>query len=56
MLSDSREFISTAPMMMVWPGLAIMLSVFSLNLFGEGLNEALMPGTGKKARRLGDGE
>lgn len=56
MLSDSREFISTAPMIMVWPGLAIMLSVFSLNLFGEGLNEALMPGTGKKARRLGDGE
>lgn len=56
MLSDSREFISTAPMMMVWPGLAIMLSVFSLNMFGEGLNEALMPGSGKKARRLGDGE
>ncbi|MDD5953494.1 MAG: ABC transporter permease subunit [Oscillospiraceae bacterium] len=56
MLSDSREFITTAPLMMVWPGLAIMLSVFSLNMLGEGLNQALMPGSSKKARRLGDGE
>lgn len=56
MLSDSKDFISTAPLMMVWPGLIIMLAVFSLNMFGEGLNEALMPGTGKKAKRLGDGE
>ena len=56
MLSDSRDYIATAPLMMVWPGLAICLSVFGLNMFGEGLNEALLPGSGKKARRLGDGE
>ena len=28
----------------------------SLNMFGEGLNEALMPGGNKKAKQLGDGE
>ncbi len=48
MLSDSKQFISTAPLMMIWPGLSIMLVVFSLNMFGEGLNEALMPGGNKK--------
>ena len=51
MLSDSKQFISTAPLMMIWPGLSIMLVVF-----GEGLNEALMPGGNKKAKQLGDGE
>ena len=56
MLSDSKQFISTAPLMMIWPGLSIMLVVFSLNMFGEGLNEALMPGGNKKAKQLGDGE
>ena len=42
--------------MMIWPGRSIMLVVFSLNMFGEGLNEALMPGGNKKAKQLGDGE
>ncbi|OBR97124.1 glutathione transport system permease protein GsiD [Clostridium ragsdalei P11] len=43
MLSDSRQFISSAPSLMVWPGLTIMTVVFGLNMFGEGLNEALRP-------------
>lgn len=43
MLSDSRQFISSAPSLMVWPGLTIMIVVFGLNMFGEGLNEALRP-------------
>lgn len=43
MLNDSRQFISSAPRLMVWPGLTIMIVVFGLNMFGEGLNEALRP-------------
>lgn len=43
MLSDSRQFISSEPTLMIWPGLTIMIVVFGLNMFGEGLNEALLP-------------
>jgi peptide/nickel transport system permease protein len=41
MLSDSRQFISSDLMLMIWPGLTIMIVVFGLNMFGEGLNEAI---------------
>lgn len=41
MLNDSRQFISSDLMLMIWPGLTIMIVVFGLNMFGEGLNEAL---------------
>lgn len=54
MLNDARQFISTAPLQMVWPGLAIMLVVFSLNMFGEGLNAALLPSSGKKSKDWGN--
>lgn len=50
MLSDAKEFISTSPMLLVWPGAAIMIVVFSLNMFGEGLNEALKPAMSEGAR------
>jgi ABC-type dipeptide/oligopeptide/nickel transport systems, permease components len=43
MLSDSRQYMTSHPLMLLWPTLAIMLSVFALNLLGEGLNEALLP-------------
>ncbi|MCH3963768.1 MAG: ABC transporter permease subunit [Clostridium sp.] len=43
MLSDSRQFISSDLILMIWPGLTIMVVVFGLNMFGEGLNEALSP-------------
>ncbi len=43
MLSSSRDYIMLKPLMMVWPGLAIMLVVFSLNLIGEGLSQAIRP-------------
>lgn len=43
MLSDSRQFITTMPQLLLWPSLVIVLVVISLNLFGEGLKDALLP-------------
>jgi len=43
MLADSRDFFITAPWMMVFPGLAIMLTVLGFNLLGDGLRDALDP-------------
>ncbi len=43
MLSDGRQFLTSKPMLLFWPGLAIMLTVLAFNLFGEGLGEALTP-------------
>jgi len=43
MLSTSRAYLDTAPWVCVFPGLAIMMSVLSLNLLGDGLRDALDP-------------
>ena len=43
MLSASRNYIRDYPWMVVFPGLAIMLTVFALNLFGDGLRDAIDP-------------
>ncbi|SJZ40045.1 nickel transporter permease [Selenihalanaerobacter shriftii] len=43
MLSSGRSFIRTNPGMMVYPGLAIMVTILGLNLFGDGLRDALDP-------------
>jgi peptide/nickel transport system permease protein len=43
MLNSAQRFLTTAPWMAVWPGLAIFLSVLSFNLVGDGLRDALDP-------------
>ena len=43
MLSGGRELLLTAPWVMTFPGLAIFCVVLGLNLFGDGLSEALDP-------------
>jgi len=43
MLNSAQRFLSTAPWMAVWPGLAIFLTVLSFNLVGDGLRDALDP-------------
>jgi peptide/nickel transport system permease protein len=43
MLSSARAFIRDQPYMVAFPGLAIMLTVLALNLFGDGLRDALDP-------------
>lgn len=41
MLSDSKEFIQTQPQLMIYPGVAIMITVMAFNLLGEGLKNAI---------------
>jgi peptide/nickel transport system permease protein len=43
MLDVARQFLSQAPWMAVWPGLAIVAIVMGFNLLGDGLNDALDP-------------
>jgi peptide/nickel transport system permease protein len=43
MLADSKDFLTQAPWTMVFPGLAIMLTVLGFNLMGDGLRDALDP-------------
>jgi len=43
MLADSKEYLVQAPWTMVFPGLAIMLTVLGFNLMGDGLRDALDP-------------
>lgn len=42
-LSDSMNNISTAPWLAVYPGFALVFTVFGFNLFGEGLRDILDP-------------
>ena len=43
MLSNGRNYMSTAPHVAIFPGLAIFLTVLSFNLLGDGLRDALDP-------------
>jgi peptide/nickel transport system permease protein len=43
MLNAAQRFLTTAPWMAVWPGLAIFITVLSFNLLGDGLRDALDP-------------
>ena len=43
MLASSRELISRAPWMMIFPGCAIAVTVLGFNLLGDGIREALDP-------------
>jgi ABC-type dipeptide/oligopeptide/nickel transport system permease subunit len=41
--SDYRAFITTYPLLLLWPSLAITLTVLGLNFLGDGLRDALDP-------------
>ena len=43
MLADSREYYTSAPWTMIFPGLAILITVLGFNLFGDGLRDVLDP-------------
>ncbi|MEZ5773580.1 MAG: ABC transporter permease subunit [Hyphomicrobiaceae bacterium] len=43
MLAESREFMLRAPWVVTFPGLAILITVLSINLVGDGLRDALDP-------------
>jgi len=43
MLADSKNYLHSAPWTMIFPGIAIMLTVLGFNLMGDGLRDALDP-------------
>jgi dipeptide transport system permease protein len=43
MLSSAREFLQRAPWVVTLPGVAILITVVAINLFGDGLRDALDP-------------
>jgi peptide/nickel transport system permease protein len=43
MLNEGRTYLETAPWMSIFPGLAIMVTVFGFNLLGDGLRDTLDP-------------
>jgi peptide/nickel transport system permease protein len=43
MLNTAQRFLTNAPWMAIWPGLAIFLAVLSFNILGDGLRDALDP-------------
>lgn len=47
MLNDARGYLSQAPHMALFPGLAIFLAVLAFNLIGDGLRDAFDPRTKK---------
>ncbi len=43
MLSDGKRFLRTCPNLVLFPGLAIVITVLSLNLIGDGIRDAIDP-------------
>jgi len=43
MVNDGRDYLTQVPILSVAPGIAIMLVVFSFNMVGDGLRDALDP-------------
>ncbi|EWY36232.1 glutathione ABC transporter permease GsiD [Skermanella stibiiresistens SB22] len=43
MLNTAKNFITQAPWMAIWPGIAIFVVVFGFNILGDGLRDALDP-------------
>ncbi len=43
MLTNAQELIWSAPLLAVWPGLAIFVTVIAFNFLGDGLQDALDP-------------
>lgn len=52
MINESRLFLQAAPALMIWPGLAISLTVIGFNLLGDGLRDVLDPRLGPSRRQL----
>ncbi|HLN12762.1 MAG TPA: ABC transporter permease, partial [bacterium] len=45
MVSESRNYMQLAPLLLLWPSLAIAFAVGSFNMLGDGLRDALDPRT-----------
>jgi peptide/nickel transport system permease protein len=47
MLSDAQPVFTAAPWMMLFPGVALLITTLAFNLVGDGLRDALDPRTGR---------
>jgi peptide/nickel transport system permease protein len=43
LLSSAPEYYTTRPLLMVWPGLAVLITTLCFNLLGDGLRDAFDP-------------
>src|ERR671930_1116414 len=43
LLASAPEYYTTRPLLMVWPGLAVLLTTLAFNLLGDGLRDAFDP-------------
>jgi peptide/nickel transport system permease protein len=43
LLADSVQFYTNKPLLMLWPGLAVLLATLAFNLLGDGLRDAFDP-------------
>ena len=43
LLATAPEYYTTRPLLMVWPGLAVLLATLAFNLLGDGLRDAFDP-------------
>ena len=43
LLADASQFYTTQPWLMLWPGMAMLLSTLAFNLLGDGLRDAVDP-------------
>jgi peptide/nickel transport system permease protein len=46
LLSSAPEYYTTRPLLMMWPGLAVLLTTLAFNLLGDGLRDAFDPRSG----------
>ena len=47
MLNEGRSFMQSAPWLMIFPGLAIFVTVVVFNMLGDGLRDILDPRSGE---------
>ncbi len=52
LLADLQRYIGVHPLTVIWPGLAITLTVLGLNLLGDALREATDPTLSRRAAQL----
>lgn len=43
MCAAAREYLTTNPLEMLWPGLAVLITVLAINMLGDGLRDAMDP-------------
>jgi peptide/nickel transport system permease protein len=48
MLNEAQDLMETAPLVAVWPGLAIFITVLAVNLMGDGLRDIFDPRLAEK--------